>query len=285
MNEPKDFWQDHRFILTEIRQLLRYCRHFYPLLLSGIFQTPLYAQPAYISPQPGKIFVSKTLQDLEILTDSILVTSIERHNKQGYEVRNDTLFIKNDYTWYGPNNSTGYRTDDHPYRIVKASSDTIILINYLDEFRRHSEEDTLQFVSMEKYKLPVTQFRHLNMTTKSGFPPVAVSVDIDSTGNIAYARYTVTRDGGNKSNLRGSGHFSKKEFENFKNVLSKSWLKRLKSEDCGGFDYLVKEFSLQDSEGTFICRGCPQMRLPQVMLEKYLSHLDINQGVKWNSKK
>ncbi len=224
------------------------------------------------------------MEDLEILNDSTLNTSIDEGHI--YQIRNDTVVIKYGYQWYGPNNSSGYKVEHHPYKIITANNDTIILKHHyqaiLGLVKEHDE--TFVFVNLKKYKRPVNGFRYLKILHSNALSWKSISVTIDSIGKVTYAKFTIGLDGNRKDTLNITGQFSEMEFEHFKDILSVSLVKSLKLEYGCGLDPAPTDFTLEDESGTFKSKGCIITHLPQQLLFNYLYEVDKNTGIQWGNK-
>ncbi len=256
------------------------------IYLGSLALNSLFAQPIKLLPQPGKVFISKAMQDLEILSDSTLVTSIQNSDhKSIYKIKNDTLFIKEAYTWYGPNNSSGYTVIYNDYKIIRSNGDTVILKNnYHGQFGAPDDwENPLVFINIEKIKQSVNNFKYLKMSSSNPFKG-SVEVTIDSTGKVSYFRDSATtadfalKVQTAKKTVQLTGSLSPLEFENFKNILSKSMITLLPELRGCGIDEPQTWFTVTMNNKTFTTKGC-KMYNPQQLLFNYLYVLDNNNGV------
>ena len=240
-----------------------------------------YAQNKFlIKPQPGKIFITKEMdQDLEFKTDTTITTSFPG---KSYKIKNDTLFLKEEYDWYGPNNSQGHRITIRDYKILYANDDKIILRD------RHSlayipRVDTVVLKIHAKKSKPVTGFKELYMATSSGFTG-STSVRIDSVGNTNYFFRDSPFKVDTVSPKKVDGRLTPAEFNNFKEILAISLLKMLPKERGCGLDAAQTEFTIVDNLGVFFTKGC-RMYLPQNLLRRYLENIATNPGFIANSAK
>jgi hypothetical protein len=232
-------------------------------------------------PQPGKVFISQGMEDLEISNDSTLKTSIDEGHS--YRIANDTLFIIYRYDLLGPNNSDEYKVEYHPYKIISANTDTIILEHHYKAIpglvKEHDE--TFVFVNLEKYKQQVKGFKYLTMLHSSAVSWKSISVAIDSTGKVTYSKFTIEMDGKKKDTVNITGQFSKVEYERFKDILSLSLIKRLKPDYGCGIDPAPTDFIFADKTGVFTSNGCIILHLPQLLLFNYIYAIDTNGGIEW----
>ena len=261
-------------------------RYLVLICLNSFTSGYLFAQPTKLLPQPGKIFISKTMENMEILDDSTLISSIQNNEKKsGFKVKNDTLVIKEAYNWYGKHNSTGYTVIYHDYKIIKSTNDTLILKNdYHGQFGTpHAWENPLLFVNIDRIKQPVNNFKYLKVNDSSPFKG-SFEVTIDSTGTITYFKNLSTiedfamKAATSKKTVKFTGTLSIKEFENFKNVLSKSLINSLPELRGCGIDQGERWFTVMMDNKTYASKGC-RMYYPQQLLFNYLYLLDNNIGV------
>jgi hypothetical protein len=99
----------------------------------------------------GKVLIDSDLEYMEILNDSLIFSSINYYDDTvKYKIIDNELITIEDYTWYGPNNSKGYRIYKNKYQIEKQNTDTLILID--------SEKGRLDFKNIENIKIPTIDF-------------------------------------------------------------------------------------------------------------------------------
>lgn len=218
------------------------------------------------------------MEDLEILSDSILVTSIQNHDHHSiYKVKNDALFIKQHHI---SKSSTRYSVEYLGYKILNFKTDTIILKS---DYRAESNlpqgpGDSLVFVSLDKLKQPVNNFRYIKLSFNSSFGSVA-DISVDSTGKVSYLTFPEIKDENGKILALTIGYLSDNEYANFKNVLSKSLIMNLPELRGCDMDDGEKDFEVSIGNKIFITKGCV-LHYPQGLLFKYLYGLDKNEGVK-----
>ena len=146
----------------------------------------IYGQNALrIEELSNKILISSGLEYLDFINDSILFSSISKYNDSTkFEVLNSTLIIIEDYTWYGPNNTSGYKIVETKYPIVKQTSDTLILENtFTGKHKPNDWEDILVFVNLNIIKERINNFRYLELVYLNPFGG-SKTIEIDSIGNI-----------------------------------------------------------------------------------------------------
>jgi len=247
-------------------------------ILGSALCASLYAQPQKkLLCVPGKVFITKSMANFEILSDSTLYWNSSHLSI--YKIKNDTLFIKEAYTWYGPNHTSGYTVNYHGFKILKANNDTISLKNnYQGEYSKPDDwEDPLVFIDIEKLKQPVNNFKYIEMSHNNIFAG-SVVVTVDSVGKITFFTDSVTMITKEKKD-KWTGLFSPSEFENFKNVLSKSFIMSLPVMRGCGIDQPQTWFTVKMNNKKFTTKGC-YMYYPQQLLLNYLDSLDKNDGVK-----
>lgn len=124
------------------------------LLLFSVIN--IYSQYDIDSALIGKVLVDDNFDYLEFISDSLLVSSLNDYDDTAiYKVSGDVLITIEDYTWYGPNDSEGYRIHNKKYQISQLKSDTIVII---------SPQSTLHtFRNIESLKVPVSSFEFLEL--------------------------------------------------------------------------------------------------------------------------
>jgi hypothetical protein len=194
------------------------------LYYNAISLMPLYAQKkAGLTLQKGKTFISRNMEDLEILTDSTLTTSlIDRNSELAYKLKDDTLSIREKFYLPGLSNKKLDTVMCHDYKIISLSSDTIILRNNSHgKFNFNNAHDTLYFINIKRLKGSGNEFKYLEVNYANSFGG-GVDVSIDSAGKVRYLKSpTVFDDKGRNLSLK-IRYLSKSEFQNFKEILSKS---------------------------------------------------------------
>ena len=234
-------------------------------LLLLLINASLYAQNKFvIKPQPGKIFITKKMdQNIEFKTDTTITTSFAG---KSYKIKNDTLFLKEEYEWFGPNNSRGHKITIRDYKILFANSDTIILRD------RHTsaykpKEDILTFINLEKLKQPIPAFKKITLQfidwAKASY------VNVDSLGNIDFYNYQLSAQGKKEVTLRIELRLSPSEFQTFKDILERSLIRSLPPQTACGLDETPDLLTLTDGTGIFTSKGCT-VSLPQQLLITYL---------------
>lgn len=235
-----------------------------------------------LTPQPGKVYISKTMENLELLSDSTLITSIWHSNPYSiYRIKNDTLLIKEAYNWYGANNSHGYNVVFHPYRLLEVDRDTIIIENVFrgePEFKPTNWENPLVFVSVEKFRQPVSNFRFLKLRYVNVFDS-SLELDIDSTRKVSYKKYPSPFMHNSGTKVRWSGYLLPAEFEKFKNALALSLLSSLPNMRGCGIDEAQKDFIVSTNNKVYITKGCI-LYYPQIQLFNYLYNLDKSKSIR-----
>ncbi|MFI5161299.1 MAG: hypothetical protein ACHQHN_08475 [Sphingobacteriales bacterium] len=217
------------------------------------------------------------MEDIEILSDSTLNSSIDEGHI--YQIRNDTLLIKYAYNLLDTGNSNERKIEYHPYVIISANNDTIILKHHYKAMIGLMEEhdEIFVFVSIEKYKQPVNNFKYLELLYGNPFGG-SVKVTVDSIGEITYLKYPEIKDENGRSLNLKRGHLSKSEFENFKVILSESMITRLPESRGCGIDEAQREFIIEMDNKVFKTKGCA-IYYPQRVLLNYLYKINENKEV------
>ena len=228
-----------------------------------------------LTPQPGKVYISETMENLELLNDSTLITSIWHSNPYSiYRIKNDTLFIKEAYNWYGPNNSHGYKVIFHPYKILEINRDTIIVENLFhgeQHLKPSNWENPLVFVSLEKFRQPVNNFRFLKLNYANVFDG-SLEVSIDSTRKVSYKKYPSPFMHNSGKEIKWSRYLSPVEFESFKKILALSLVFSLPNTRGCSIDEARKDFTVSTNNKIYITKGCT-LNYPQIQLFNYLYNL------------
>lgn len=230
-----------------------------------------------------KTYASGRLEYMKILDDSTLMTSIEREGQVAkYFIRADTMFIKEEH-WDMYRNATTHKDvtehviEWHDYKIFKFNSDTLVVLNKFRAYERPEDwEDTLEFVSLENLKEPVTKFGYLKLNYTNPLSGV-LKVRIDSTGKIIYERKPHFIFGDTTRTII-TGEFTKEETLNFFDTFSYAAPSKLDSYkiECGT-DASKIEFEIAFN-GKIINSSACELKWINELLFNYLYHLIENKG-------
>ena len=237
----------------------------------------------------GKTFVSSGLEYLEIINDSTLYSSINSYTDTARMfLRSDTLFTKQRY-WQTDQTGTNYMEKIYDYKIIALTADTIQLKNiYRFKEKPDNWEDPLVFISIEKIKEPVGDFKFLKLDClgpRSG----ARHVIIDGIGKVSFIDkpilYSINNPGADKDAKPRhiTGQLTRKEFINFKNLLSRSLPSRLPfKRDCG-MDGATSNFEIIIGRKRIKSIGCDLSWIHAFLLN-YIYDIDQNKGLVKNTK-
>lgn len=241
-------------------------------------------QPVNLNNLAGKTFVSRTLEYLEILNDSTLYSSINSYiDTARLFLRNDTLYIKQRYL-QTDQTGTKYMDELYDYKIVSLSADTLQLKNnYRLNYKPATWEDTLFFVNIEKLKEPVTAFKFISLELSSPWSGTR-HITIDSLGKVVFIHrpilYSINNPEADKNvkpkNIEG--RLTANEFNNFKNLLSKSLPSRLPPKRGCPLDGAISTFKIIIGNKTMKSTGC-NLSLTHSFLSNYLYTIDQNNGL------
>ncbi|RYZ25553.1 MAG: hypothetical protein EOO10_17970 [Chitinophagaceae bacterium] len=225
----------------------------------------------------GKVYVSKTLEYLHLLSDSTLWASIgEEHDTTKYHITGDTLFIQNEYWQTGANHKTDHIIKWQDYKIIKNDSDTLFLLNTFKGYSKpFNWEDTLKFVSLVKLKETVAKFKYLKLDYSNPFDGT-LKLTIDSSGKVNYERTPEIISGGNVL-TRIKGELTKREFANFLDTLAYSLPSRLARQRSCGIDGAMTNFEIAFNDKIIISKGC-SLKWTHAFLFNYLYDIGRNKG-------
>lgn len=229
----------------------------------------------------GKTFVGKRLEYLKFLNDTLLHSSISSYTDTAqFYVRNDTLFIKQRYL---QTDQTGTKWIDrlYSYDIVRVTGDTLQLKNNYNAYNRR---DTFLFVDIETLKENTTNFKFLRLDYSSPWSGTR-QITIDSFGRVTFMdnpiMYSINNPGAYKNaNPRNfKGQLTKGEFDNFKNLLSKSLPSRLPLKRGCPMDGATSNFEIIIGTNKIKSSGC-NLSWTHAFLLNYLFDIDHNKGLK-----
>jgi hypothetical protein len=204
------------------------------------------AQQIKITPQPGKVFITSEMQDLEILNDSTLVSSILSDNQKSfYKVKNDTLFIKEGGTGISPDNKyIGFLR----YKILTANSDTITLKRFkARETVSDSDKDALVFINLENLKQPLVGFKSIKLSFVSPFGYSGAAITVDSTRKVSYITFPEIKDENGRNLSLTTGYLSINEYSSFLDLLSKSMITKLPEVRGCNIDEGANKFEISET--------------------------------------
>lgn len=232
----------------------------------------------------GKTFVSRTLHYLEILNDTTLYSSINSYTDTAkLFLRNDTLFIKQRYL-QTDQTGTKWMNQLYNYKVIALSEDTIQLKNnFKYSYKPPNWEDTLVFVNIEKLKEPVTEFKFLSLNFSSPWSGKR-QITIDSLGKVKFIDNPIlfsneNPDGDKNAKPKNiTGQLTEKEFNNFKNLLSKSLPSKLPYSRSCPMDGASSNFEITIGRQNIKSTGCDLSWIHGFLLN-YLYNLDQNNGL------
>lgn len=232
----------------------------------------------------GKTYVSKTLEYLELLNDSTLFSSINSYtDTTNFFLQNDTIFVEQRYL-QTDQTGTKWMNRLYDYKIIALNDDTLRLKNnYRFAYKPDNWEDTLFFVTIENLKESIKDFKSLNLDLSSPWSGTR-QITIDSSGNVTFIDrpipYSINNPDADKNakpkNIKGQ--LTRKEFTNFKNLLSKSLPSRLPfKRDCP-MDGTISNFDIVIGSQIIKSTGC-DLSWIHIFLLNYLYDIDQNKGL------
>ena len=233
----------------------------------------------------NKIFISQNLEYLEILNDSILCSTLNNYDDTTtFALKDNSIIIQEDYTWNGPNNSSGYEIKIYVYPILKQTIDTIILGNkFKGEFKPDNWEDELVFVNLDLFEKNIDNFISIELNYSNPFGG-SKKVEIDSLGKVTIINYPeiVHRRKGNLSRI--SGILTTFEFDNFIKLLEKSLIDKLPKQRVCGIDGARKDFIIKYGTTEINSTGC-SISWIHYGIVVYLLELENNDGFLYKKKR
>lgn len=233
----------------------------------------------------GKIYVSGSLEYLEIVSDTLIYSSINAYgDTSAFRVQNDTLFIKERYVeLYKGKTSRIERERD--YKVFSLSADTLRLQNpYRYNDKPFGWEDTLVFVNLEKLKEPTQNFSYFKMDAHSVWSGTTV-ISIDRAGFVSYTfdpiPYSINNPEADKDAkpLKIKGRMTSKELAKFKGLLSLSMPSKLAGDRPCAIDATVSNFEIKTGSKKNVSRGC-EFKWVHYRLLNYLYSLDANKEIR-----
>lgn len=225
----------------------------------------------------GKVYVSKALEYLHLLSDSTLWTSIgEENDTTKYLIKGDTLFIQNEYWQTGANHKSVHIIKWQEYKVIKNGNDTLFLLNTFKGYSKpYNWEDTLKFVTLTKLKETITNFKYLKLDYNNPFDGT-LKLTIDSLGKVTYERTPEIMSGG-KVLTRIKGELTKRELANFLDTLAYSLPSRFARQRSCGIDGAMTNFEIAFNDKTIISKGC-SLKWTHSFLFNYLYDISRNKG-------
>lgn len=254
------------------------------LFLTLLFSIPVRGQKtSFTQKLNDKTLLSPQLEYMEFINDTTLYSSINSYKDTAvFFLRNDTLFIKQEYL-QTDRTGTKYIDKIYDYKIIMLSTDTLKLLNnYRLKGKPDDWEDTLVFINIENIKEPTKEFKHLKLDVSgpwSGFR----HIDIDKEGNVKFSFKPVTKEFRLDENKIEkpktiSGRFTTKEFQKFKDLLSKAMVSKLPLKRGCPIDGSNSNFEIMIGQNIYKSTGC-YLKWTQHFLLNYLYDLGDNHNL------
>ena len=222
-------------------------------------------------------YVSKTLEYLQLLSDSTLLTSIgEEHDTTKYYTKDNTLFIQDEYWQTDGSHESKHIIKWQDYKIVREGNDTLFLLNTFKDYSKPFDwEDTLKFVALSKLKETVTKFKYLKLNYSNPFDGT-LKLTIDNLGKVTYER-TPELLSNHKVLTYIKGELTKREFARFLDTLAYSLPSKFARQRSCPIDGAIVNFEIAFNDKTIVSEGC-NLKWTHAFLFGYLYDISKNKG-------